>query len=150
MVVHATNAANNPLTPNDPRNLRLDQVTTVLSVMLIILAAVNAIFIAWATTLDTRHSSALARALGATPAQITVGISVAQLLPALAGALLGIPGGIGIYDAVKNAGSPVIPPAGWMTVMVLGTVLAAVVLAAIPARIGARVPVAEILQAETA
>ena len=72
MVGHATNAANNPLTPNDPLNLPLDQVKTVLSVMLIILAAVNAIFIAWATTLDTRHSSALARALGATPAQITV------------------------------------------------------------------------------
>ena len=69
---------------------------------------------------------------------------------ALHGAPADDPGGIGIYDAVKNAGSPVIPPAGWMTVMVLGTVLAAVVLAAIPARIGARVPVAEILQAETA
>ena len=101
MVVHATSTANSPFTPNDPRNLRLDQVTTVLSVMLIILAAVNAILIAWATTLDTRHSSALARALGATPTQIALGISVAQILTA------------------------------------------------IPARIGARQPVAEILQAET-
>jgi hypothetical protein len=34
--------------------------------------------------------------------------------------------------------------------MVLGTVLAAAILTAIPARIGARQPVAEILQAETA
>lgn len=104
MVVHATNAATNPFTPNDPRNLRLDQVTTVLWVMLIVLAA----------------------------------------------ALLGIPGGIGIYDAVKNAGSPVIPAAGWVAVMVLGTVLAAAILTAIPARLGTRQPVAEILQAETA
>ncbi len=150
LVVHATNAANNPLTPDAPRHLQIDQVTTVLSVMLIILAAVNAIFIAWATALDTRHSSALARALGATPGQITAGISVAQILPALAGALLGIPGGIGIYDAVKNAGSPVIPAAGWVAAMVLGTVLTAAVLTAIPARIVARQPVAEILQAETA
>jgi ABC-type antimicrobial peptide transport system permease subunit len=150
MVVHATNAANSPLTPNDPRNLRLDQVTTVLSVMLTILAAANAVFIAWAATLDTRHSSALARALGATPGQITAGISVAQILPALAGALLGIPGGIGIYDAVKNAGTPVIPAAGWVAAMVLGTVLAAAILTAIPARIGARQPVAEVLQAESA
>ncbi len=138
MVLHATNTANSPLTPNDPRNLRFDQVTTALTVMLIILAAVNAIFLAWATTLDTRRSSALARALGATPGQIAAGISVAQLLPALAGALLGIPGGIGIYDAVKNAGSPVIPPAGWVAAMVLGTVLAAAILTAIPALIGAR------------
>lgn len=150
MVLHATGAANSPLAPNDPRNMRLDQITTVLSVMLIILAAVNAVFIAWATTLDTRHSSALARALGATPAQITAGISVAQMLPALAGALLGIPGGIGIYDAVKNAGTPVIPAAGWLAVMVFGTVLAAAILTAVPARIGARQPVAEVLQAETA
>ena len=150
MVVHATNAANSLLTPNDPRNLRLDQVTTVLSVMLIILAALNAVFIAWATILDTRHASALARALGATPGQITAGISLAQLFPALTGALLGIPGGIGIYDAVKNAGSPVIPAAGWVAVMVLGTVLAVAILTAIPARIGARQPVAEVLQAEMA
>lgn len=32
------------------------------------LAAVNAIVITWATVLDKRHTSALARALGATPA----------------------------------------------------------------------------------
>ena len=149
MVLHATNAANSPLAPNDPRSLRLDQITTVLSVMLVTLAAVNAVFIAWATTLDTRHSAALARALGATPAQITAGISAAQIIPALVGALLGIPGGIGTYDAVKNAGTPVIPAAGWVAAMVVGTVLAAAVLTAIPARIGARQPVAEALKAET-
>jgi len=72
---------------------RVAQATTIISVMLVILAAVNAVFIAWATALDARHSAALARALGATPAQITTSLSVAQLLPALAGALLGIPGG---------------------------------------------------------
>jgi putative ABC transport system permease protein len=54
---------------------------------------------AWTTALDARRPAALARALGATPAQVTTGLSVAQLLPALAGALLGIPGGIGINDA---------------------------------------------------
>jgi putative ABC transport system permease protein len=149
MVLHATNAGYGLHTPDDPLNLRLDQVTTVLSVMLIMLAAVNAIFIAWATILDSRHASALTRALGATPRQITAGISVAQILPAFAGALLGIPGGIGIYDAVKNAGSPVMPPAGWVAVMVLGTVLTVAVLTAIPARIGASQPVAKVLKAET-
>ncbi len=82
---------------------------------------------------------------------MTVGISVAQLLPALVqGVLLGIPGGLGIYDAAKNGGSTVIPTVGWIVVMVLGTVLAVVVLAAIPAHVGARRPVAEILQAEAA
>ena len=149
LVVHATNTAG-PLSPNDLYTLRVDQVTTVLSVMLVVLAAVNAFFIAWATILDTRHAAALAWALGATPGQVTVGISVAQLLPALLGALAGIPGGIGIYDAAKNGGATAIPAVGWLAVMVAGTVLTVAALTALPARIGARRPVAELLQTETA
>ena len=39
------------------------------TVFLLILAAVNAFVITWATVLDSRRSSALARALGATPVQ---------------------------------------------------------------------------------
>jgi ABC-type lipoprotein release transport system permease subunit len=130
---------------------KLDEVTTIISVMLVILAAVNAVFIAWATALDARHSAALASALGATPAQITTGLSVAQLLPALAGALLGIPGGIAIYGTPKNGGgATTIPSALWLVVMVVVTLLAVAVLTAIPARLSARRPVAEVLQAETA
>jgi putative ABC transport system permease protein len=37
------------------------------AVMLVVLAAVNAVFIAWTTVLEARHPAALARALGATP-----------------------------------------------------------------------------------
>jgi putative ABC transport system permease protein len=150
LVVHATGADQGFLTPNDPQNLRLDQVTSVISVMLIILAVVNAIFIAWAMALDARHSSALVRALGATPRQVGTGLAMAQMFPALAGALVGIPGGIGIYDAAKNGGSTTVPPAWWFVAMVLGTVAVVAVLTVIPARINARRPVAEILQAETA
>jgi putative ABC transport system permease protein len=129
---------------------RVNQATTIILVMLIILAAVNTVFVAWTTALDTRHPAALARALGATPAQITVGLSVAQLLPALAGVLLGIPGGIGFYDAPRNgAGPTTIVPALWLAVMIAGTLLAVAVLTAIPARISARRPVTEVLQAET-
>jgi len=150
LVVHATDASQGLLAPNNPRDLRLDQVTTVISVMLIILAAVNTIFIAWAMALDTRHSSALAQALGATRRQVATGLAVAQVFPALAGALLGIPGGVGLYDAVKTGGSATVPPVSWLLAMVLGAVAVVAVLTVIPARIGARRPVAEILQAETA
>jgi putative ABC transport system permease protein len=130
---------------------RVIQATTIISVMLVILATVNAVFIAWATALDARHPAALARALGATPAQITTGLSVAQLLPALAGALLGIPGGIVIYDAPKNGPGPtVLPSALSLAVMVAGILLAVAVLTAIPARLGARHPAAETLGSETA
>jgi len=127
---------------------RVAQATTIISVALVVQAAVNAVLIAWTTALDARHSAALARALGATPAQITTGLSVAQLLPALAGALLGIAGGIGIYEAAKNGGTTTIPSALWLAVMVVVTVLVVAVLTAIPARIVAHRPAAEVLQAE--
>ena len=150
LAVRATDASPGFLAPNNPQNLQLDQVTSVISAMLIILAVVNAILIAWAMALDARHSSALARALGATPRQVGTALSVAQIFPALAGALLGIPGGIGLYDAAKHGGSTAVPSTSWLVAMVLGTVLVVAALTAVPARIGARRSVAEILQAETA
>ena len=124
--------------------------TTIISVMLIVLAAVNAVFIAWTTALDARHAAALARAIGATPNQITTGLSVAQMLPALAGALLGIPGGIILYDLPRNGPGPtVLPPALWFVALVLITLLVVAVLTAVPSRLGARRPVAEMLEAGT-
>ena len=63
----------------------------VLTVSLVALAAVNAIVVTWATALDARHSSALARALGATHSRSAQGSPAAQVLPALVGAALGIP-----------------------------------------------------------
>ena len=125
------------------------QALTLILVMLVILSAVNVVFVAWATALDARHSAALARALGATPDQIAAGLSVAQLIPALAGALLGILGGIALYELPKNgAGPATIVPFPWLAVMVAGTLLAAAVLTAIPARISARRPAAEVLNAD--
>lgn len=150
LVVHVAGTDQGFLAPNNPQNLRLDQVTTVVSAMLIVLAVVNAIFIAVATALDARHSSALARALGATRLQVGAALAVVQAFPALVGALLGIPGGIGLYDAAKNGGSTTVPPAWWLVVMVLATVAGVAALTVIPARIAARRPVAQILQAETA
>jgi ABC-type lipoprotein release transport system permease subunit len=128
---------------------RANQVLLVITVMLVALAAVNTIFITWATALDARHSSALARALGATPHEVSTGLSGAQVLPALIGAILGIPAGIGLYTAVDPDEAP-IPPLWWLLAVVLGTVLVVAVLTTIPARLGARRPVAEILQAELA
>jgi hypothetical protein len=43
-----------------------------------------------------------------------------------------------------------VPPAWWLAVAVLATLAVVTGLAAVPARIGARRPAAEILQAETA
>jgi len=126
------------------------RVTTIISVMLIALATVNAIFIAWTTALDARHSAALAQALGATPEQITAGLTFAQLLPALVGALLGIPGGIAIYNNPNHHGPTTLPSALWLLAIVAGTLVAIAVLTAVPTLVGARRPVAEVLQAESA
>jgi ABC-type lipoprotein release transport system permease subunit len=126
-----------------------NRVLLVITVMLVALAAVNAIFITWATALDARHSLALARALGATPREVSAGLSAAQVLPAFTGAVLGIPGGIGLYMAVVPDEAP-IPPLWWLLAVVAGTVLVVAVLTTIPARLGARRPVAEILQSELA
>ena len=122
----------------------------VLTVVLVALAVLNAIFTTWATVLDARRASALARALGATPRQVSAGLAAAQVLPALPGALLGVPLGIGLFAAANHGGVVTIPPAWWLVAAVLGTLIAVAGLATIPARIGARRPVAEILQAETA
>ena len=49
---------------SDPVYNRDEQVLLVLTIMLLTLAALNAIVTAWTTMLDTRHPAALARALG--------------------------------------------------------------------------------------
>jgi putative ABC transport system permease protein len=135
--------------PN-PRYESVDRVLLVLSVVMISLAAVNAIFIAWATALDARKLSALSRALGATPQQVSAGLSVAQVAPALPGAVLGIPAGIGLVGAVGHGQTLTVPSAGWLLLVVLAVPLVVAGLTAIPARLAARRSAAEILQGELA
>jgi ABC-type lipoprotein release transport system permease subunit len=134
---------------NSFRADRLDQVLLLITITLVTLAAVNAIFITWATALDARRSSALARALGATPEQVSAGLSAAQVLPALAGTALGIPGGIGLFAATSDTAT-IAPPLWQLLAVVPGTVLVVAGLTAIPARLSARRRVAEILQSELA
>jgi putative ABC transport system permease protein len=135
----------------DPDTVRANQVLLVLTVTLVALAAVNAVFVTWATALDAKHSSALARALGATPQQVSTGLSVAQVLPALAGAVMGIAGGLALFNGLGGGEDGVTGPPLWQLLAVIpGTVLVVAALTTIPARLGARRPTAEILQAELA
>ena len=134
---------------NSVRADRLNQVLLVITLTLVALAAVNAIFITWATALDSKRASALARALGATPQQVSAGLSAAQVLPALAGAILGIPGGLALLAAV-DPDSTTMPPLWQLLAVVPGTVLVVAGLTALPARISARRRVAAVLQSELA
>ena len=133
----------------DPRADRLSDVLALIAVMLVAQAAVNAVFITWATVLDARHTSALARALGATPGQVAAALSAAQILPALAGAIAGIPAGLELFAAVTPDHAPT-PSAWWLLATVAGTVVAVTALTAIPARASARRPVAAVLRSELA
>lgn len=135
--------------PPDPSNARIGTVMLVITVVMVLLAAASTVFITWATVMESRRFSGVVRSLGATPAQTVAGLTVAQLFPALAGALLGIPAGAVIYAAVQNGGPQGSPPAWWLAAMVLGIVAGVAALASIPARIGAGHPVAEALGAET-
>ncbi|HEV3290533.1 MAG TPA: FtsX-like permease family protein, partial [Streptosporangiaceae bacterium] len=134
----------------NPVAVRDTQVLLVITVALIALAVLNAVFTAWATVLDNSHASALARALGATPQQVSAGLAAAQVLPALPGAILGIPLGIGLFAVANHAGLVTIPPAWWLAAVAAGTLLAVAGLTVIPARIGARRPVAGVLASEVA
>ena len=135
----------------DPETVRENQVLLVITISLVALAALNAIFVTWATAIDAKHSSALSRALGATPQQVSTGLSAAQVLPAFIGALLGIPAGLALFNAVGGDGDGVTGPPLWQLLAVVpATVLVVAALTTIPARLGARRPTAEILQAELA
>jgi putative ABC transport system permease protein len=144
LIFHATSAAWSP-------GRQVTQATRIISVMLVVLAAVNAVFIAWTTAIEVRHPAAVARALGATPRQIATGLCVAQLLPALFGALLGIPGGITLYAAPRRGpGTTTLPSALSIAATVVLTLIVIAVLTVIATGIGARRPVADVLQAEAA
>jgi hypothetical protein len=121
----------------------------VVTVMLVALAVVNAIFITWATVLDTRHTSALARALGVTPREVSAGLAAAQALPALAGAVLGIPAGIALFSTATPDDAPA-PPLWVLVALVPATAVAIALLTSIPARLAARQRITEALDAEPA
>jgi putative ABC transport system permease protein len=128
---------------------RANRVLMVITAMLVALAAVNAVVITWAAALDNRRSLALARALGATPRQVSAGLSAAQVLPALVGAILGVAGGLALWRTLAD-GDEANPTSWQLLAVVVGTALVVAGLTTIPARLGARRPAAEILQAEHA
>ena len=131
---------------SDPVVTRDEQMLAVITILLVVLAALNAIFTTWATVIDARRASALMRALGARDTQVGSGLVVAQVLAALPGAIVGVPLGIGLFAAVVKNGS--VPPVSWLVAAVLGALIAMAALTVIPARMGSRQPVAEVLQAE--
>jgi putative ABC transport system permease protein len=71
-----------------------------------------------------------------------------QVIPAQPGAILGLPLGLGLYEVAARHGVSGLPPVLWLVGAVLGTVLVVAALTSVPAWIGMRRPVAEMLQTD--
>jgi ABC transporter len=112
---------------------------------------------------DYGSGEGLVRALDAVDLDVSRGEAVAvmgpsgcgkstllHLIPALPGAILGLPLGIGLYEAAARHGVSGLPPVLWLVAAVLGTVFVVAALTSVPAWIGMRRPLAEMLQTESA
>lgn len=133
---------------NDLRNAQEHHVILGVTAALIVLAAVNAVTVTWTTAQEARHTMAVARTLGATPGQITAGLSTAQLLPTLPGALAGILLGL-LLCLPFSAPNTVWPPTWSLLTAALASLPATAALTAVPARIAARRSIARTLSPET-
>jgi ABC-type lipoprotein release transport system permease subunit len=125
---------------------RLDELMAIITAMLAVLAGVNTTFIAWATAADTRFSSALERALGATGRQVTSGLCIAAVFPVIPAAVAGLPLGIEVYHLLVKAQAPITPPLWQLTAVFCVTLLIVAGLTALPSLAAARRPPAEVLQ----
>ncbi|GLY70978.1 ABC transporter permease [Amycolatopsis taiwanensis] len=138
-----------PSTLTNLRDQANSRVLLAVTFAMIALAVVNTVVITWSTAQDARRSLAVARTLGATPAQVTGALCVAQLLPALPGALIGVPIGVAL-SWIFSIGTMTLPSVWWLLAAALATLLGVTVFTAAPARIEASRPVVDILNAETA
>ena len=133
----------------NPQHQRITQVLWVITIMLIVLAAINAVLITWATVVDGRHASALARALGATPQQVSAALTATQFLSVLPGSILGVPLGIALVQTVgKSSDAYKHAPIWWYPAIILSSCLIVTALTAVPARIGVNRPIAPTLQTD--
>jgi putative ABC transport system permease protein len=149
IVAILTSHAHAPIADLTISNIKLERfndLSAVITTMLVILAAVNTTFIAWATAADGRFASALERALGATTRQVTAGLAITALLAALPGAVIGIPLGIEIYHLLASGTRVSVPPTWQLVVVAAATLLAVTALTAIPSRLSAQRPPARVLQ----
>ena len=119
--------------------------TTTLTLLLAVMAAVNLVFVTRASAADARHTLAVARTLGVSPAESATALGLAQLIPALTGLVLGLVTGTLLFHALSSS-HPVAPPTAQLIGMAILTVILVAALTAGPARIEARRPISNALR----
>ena len=133
--------------PN-PDTQRLTQIMLALTMLVVIMGAVNMAFVASLTALDARVSLAVTRALGATPTEAASGLAIVQIIPALLGTAIGWPTGAALFAALNHGGTATAhPPLWWLLALIPSSVLLAVVLTGLASRLSARRSTTEILAA---
>jgi putative ABC transport system permease protein len=130
--------------PADPWASQLHAVTTALTVLLAVMSGVTFVFVSRANAVDARQMVAVARTFGATPAETASGLGVAQLVPATVGLVLGGATGTLLFHALSSSHT-VTPPLAQLAGLALLTLVLAVALTALPARVEARRPITETL-----
>lgn len=134
---------------SDPVVNRDEQMLAVITVMLVALAALNALFTTWAMVIDAKRASAVMRAFGARVRQVSAGMAIAQVASALPGVVVGTGLGFALFRAAMK-GSAAAAPMGWIVLSAAAMLAAIGFLTFVPARVGARESVAEVLQSELA
>jgi putative ABC transport system permease protein len=127
---------------------RVTHVVWILGAVLVVLAGINAIFTTWATVIDSQRPTALARAVGATPWQVSAGLTSVQLLAGLVAACVGIPVGLGLYQLAGGDVASANPSILLLVAVVPCTLAAVALFTYVPARAGARRSVAQALGSE--
>ena len=134
--------------PN-PREALTDHLVQGVIIAVLVLAAVNTVATAWHAALDARRPLAIARTLGATPNQATLGLVTAQLLPAAPAAVIGIPAGTTLYALLHLGPDAVVEPSSAQTAaLVAATLLSLAALTGAPAWLSARQPVHQALHSD--
>lgn len=134
---------------SDPVVNRDLQMLGVITVMLVTLALLNALFTTWAMVLDAQRAAAVMRALGARARQVSLGLVAAQVISAVPGTLAGVGLGIALFKTAVHNGGGLGPSIPWLVPTVLGSLAAVAALTAVPARLSARRPIADALASET-
>ncbi|GAA2358844.1 ABC transporter permease [Streptomyces carpaticus] len=130
----------------DPDALLVQRIVAGSVALVIALAVVGAVSLAWNAALDARHSLAVARTLGATPGQANRALVLSQLLPALPAAALGAPAGAGLYGLLHAGPMAAAGPGpADSALLVAGTLLGLAAVTAVPARVDTHRPVHVVL-----
>ncbi|PRX98953.1 ABC transporter permease [Allonocardiopsis opalescens] len=125
---------------------RTGQVLLGVTLAMVVLSAINTVFLGWSSAAQARRALGITRALGATPGQVVAALCAAQLLPAVPAVLAGIPAGTALYWFFSPV--LVIAPPSWLLSAALAILLAVAALTALPAWTHTRGPAGRVLSAE--